>query len=146
MLFRSKRVTQLKLFDTQEDISKYGGPAQLTSQCDATLLDEGRSQLIINLINQAEDSVIADDEVLELSVTKYTNDFFSSQYYFQTIYASGAETRFVYFQDQEVSQVQSNFTQPATGQNVTVTFVSTSKLQVDQTIYIVQMEIGRAHV
>jgi hypothetical protein len=134
-----KRVTQLKLFDTEEDISKYGGPSQLISQSDATLLDEGDSQLIINLINQAEDSVIAEDEVLELSVIKYTEGYRSSQYYFQVLSASGDETQLVYFQDQTVSQIQSNFTQPAVGQDVTVSFTDTTNLQEGQTIYIVQM-------
>ena len=132
-----KRVTQLKLFDTKEDISSYGGPVQITSQDDASLLKEGNSQLVIHLMNQGGGKVIADGEVLELNVSKYIVDRKQSDYYFQVTAASGTATSFVYFQDQEMTRVSANFTQPSAGGTASVSFDTTTYFSQGETIYIV---------
>ena len=132
-----RRVTQLQLFDTQEDISTYGGPVQMISQSDATLLNQGNAQLIVNLFDQGSGEVIADDEVLELSVKHYTSTSKDSEYYFQVSAVGGTATSFTYFQDQQVTSVSSSFTQPVAGSNASVSFVSTQSFVEGETIYIV---------
>ncbi|MFM2009904.1 MAG: Tenacibaculum phage PTm1 [Bacteroidota bacterium] len=133
-----KRVTQVKLFDTQEDISKYGGPIQMISQNDALLLNEGQSQLIINLIDQGNNgSIIADDECLEINVKNYNNTDKNSQYYFQVSAVGGTATSFTFFQDQSVTSLSSSFVQPNVGENVTASFDSTQDLVENETIFIV---------
>ena len=133
-----RRVTQLELFDTQEDISKYSGPVQIISQSDTTLLNEGQSQLVINLINQANTGkTIADEEVLEISVKNYNDPERDSDYYFQVSAVGGTATTFTYFQDQQVTEVASSFTQPAVGGTANVSFVSTQSFSQDETLYIV---------
>lgn len=133
-----RRVTQLKLFDTQEDISKYGGPIQIISQNSASLLNEGQSQLIIHLMNQANTGkVIADEEVLEINVKNYNDPERDSDYYFQVSAVGGTATTFTYFQDQQVTSLSSSFTQPAVGGTVGISVASTQSFAQDESIYIV---------
>ena len=132
-----RRVTQLRLFDTKEDISKYGGPSQITSQLDSSLLNEGNSQLVINLINQGTSEVIADEEELVLSVKNYNTSDKIYKYDVQVTAVGGTATSFVYFQDQSVESVSSNFTQPSVGNTVSVNLSSTQNFVQDETVYIV---------
>ncbi len=133
-----RRVTQLELFDTQEDISKYSGPVQIISQSDTTLLNAGQSQLVINLLNQANTGkTIADEEVLEISVKNYNDPERDSDYYFQVSAVGGTATTFTYFQDQQVTTVSSSFTQPSSGGTASVSFLSTQSFVQDETLYIV---------
>lgn len=133
-----KRVTQLKLFDTQEDISKYGGPVQMISQNDASLLNEGQSQLIINLMDQGNNGfIIADDECLELNVKNYNNTDKNSQYYIQVSSVGGTATSFTFFQDQTITTTAASYVQPAVGENVTITVDSTQSFSENETIFIV---------
>lgn len=133
-----RRVTQFKLFDTQEDISKYSGPVQMISQNDATLLNEGQSQLVLHLIDQGNNgSVIAEEEILELNVKNYNHPERDSSYFFQVSAVGGTATTFTYFQDQEMTAVTANFTQPAVGDNVAAIFATTQQFTQDETIYIV---------
>ena len=132
-----RRVTQLELFDTQEDISKYGGPVQITSQIDSNLLNEGDSQLILNLINQGNEEVLAEEEVIELSVKNYNTSDQNFDYYFQVSSAGGTATNFVYFQDQSVTYLSSSFTQPSPGGTVSIAVPSTQNFAESETLYIV---------
>jgi hypothetical protein len=66
-----KRVTQLQLFDTSENISDYGGITQITSQSKAELLDGGNAQLAIYIEDLFQSgSLIADGETLDIVYKK----------------------------------------------------------------------------
>jgi hypothetical protein len=69
-----RRVTQLQLFDSQEDISKYAGVTQITSQAAATLLDKGHSQLRLHLSKFDEGNVFADDETIQIDFKQYNQN------------------------------------------------------------------------
>lgn len=131
------RVTQLKLFDQQEDISKYGGPVQIISQTHASLLNAGDAQLIVHLMNQGSGEVIATEEVLELTVQNYNSSDKIFDYFFQVTAASGPTTTFTYFQDQQVTSVGTNFIQPAIGGTASVSFTTTSSFSTDETVFII---------
>jgi hypothetical protein len=100
------RATQLELFDTQEDISKYGGVTDIVSQFPATLLDDGKSQLVLNLFDQFGTGCIADDEEFVFEVKRYNNPESSHTYYAQvTSVTPGFSVTLQYFIDQTVDQV-----------------------------------------
>jgi hypothetical protein len=69
-----RRVTQLQLFDSQEDISKYAGVTQITSQAAATLLDKGHSQLRLHLSKFDNGNVFADDETIQIDFKQYNRN------------------------------------------------------------------------
>lgn len=72
-------VSELKLGDTQENISLYGGVSEIVSQFDALLLDSGKSQLIINLENTNDDSqlILLEEElkIIQRKQNQSTRDY-----------------------------------------------------------------------
>jgi hypothetical protein len=132
-----KRVTQLRLFDTQEDISKYAGVNQITSQFNAKLLDEGRSQLRLHISKLDEDPVFADYEELELTVNQYNYDDRTHDYYLKVVDVQQQSITFLVFKDQYTEKLVSGFTVPAVGSSITSFSVQDyKKFNVGQIIYI----------
>lgn len=126
-----RRVTQLKLFDTQEDISAYAGVNQITSQFDAKLLDKGYAQLRLHLAKVTNDSVFADEEEIELTFNTYVHDERIHTYY---IKAGGTYT---VFKDQYTEKLSGSYTMPASGGTISaVTVNDISKFSVGQQVYI----------
>lgn len=132
------RATQLELFDTQEDISKYGGVTDIVSQFSATLLDDGKSQLVLNLFDQFGTGCIADDEELVFEVRQYNNPSSSQQYHTQVTAVTPTTVTVQYFIDQPVVQTTAAFLQPNIGANVTISVGSTANILAGQGLYIIQ--------
>jgi len=133
------RATQLELFDTQENISSYGGVADIVSQFPATLLDSGHAQLRLHLLDQFGTGCIANDEELIFEVKNYNNPDSSYTYYTQvTNFVAGTSLTLAYFIDQNVIQTTAPFTQLAPGLDVTISVTTTANLVVGQSLYIVQ--------
>ncbi len=80
-----RRVTQLQLFDSQEDISKYAGVTQITSQAPATLLDKGHSQLRLHLSKFDDGNVFADDETIQIDFKQYNQSQIGNDNYITQI-------------------------------------------------------------
>jgi hypothetical protein len=70
-----KRVTQLQLFDNQENISDFGGITQLSSQSNADLLPGGNAQVVLAIEDLLKNGVpIADYETIEISLEKLNSE------------------------------------------------------------------------
>ncbi len=70
-----RRVTEIRLFDTQENISDYGGITQMASQADAELLNGGNAQLVLQVSDILNSGVpIAEGEVLEITLKKLNTE------------------------------------------------------------------------
>jgi hypothetical protein len=77
-----KRVTQLQLFDNQENISDYGGITQLSSQSNADLLPGGNSQVVMVIEDILKNETpIADYETFEISLEKLSSE--QRDYYYR---------------------------------------------------------------
>jgi hypothetical protein len=119
-----RRVSQLKLFDTQEDISNYAGVNQITSQFDAKLLDKGYSQLRLHLAQVTSDPVFADEEELELTINTYVHGPRLHTYYLKTQNVSPTNVSFTVFKDQYTRRLGSSLTMPAVGGTLSGVFVN----------------------
>ena len=132
-----RRVSQIKLFDTQEDISKYAGANQITSQFTSTLLDSGNSQLVLKLSANDNDPVFADEEVIELTFNQYNYDPRLHEYYLKVKSSSVSNVTLEVFKDLYTEKLASSFTMPAVGGSITSFSVTdASKFTVGQQIYI----------
>jgi hypothetical protein len=132
-----RRVSQIKLFDTQEDISKYAGANQITSQFTSTLLDTGKSQMVLKLSANDSDPVFADQEVIELTFNQYNNDPRLHEYYVKASSVSASAVTFQIFKDLHTEKLLSSFTMPQVGGSVTGFAVTdASKFSVGQQIYV----------
>ena len=132
-----RRVSQIKLFDTQEDISKYAGANQITSQFTSTLLDKGKSQLVLKLSSNDNDPVFADEETIELTFNQYNNDTRLHEYYLKVKSTTVSSVTFQVFKDLYTEKLASSFTMPAVGGSVANYAVTdASKFSVGQQIYI----------
>jgi len=129
------RVTQLKLFDTTEDISKYAGVNQITSQFNASLLDKGSSQLRLHLAQNDNTTVFADEEVIELTVNQYNHDVRNHQYYLKVKSSTATDVTFYVFKD-KFAQVCPSFIMPPIGSSVTITLSDTTKYILGQLVYV----------
>lgn len=131
------RVTQLSLFDKEEDISKYGGVNQIVSQFVAESLQSGSSQLVLQLDDLHGTGVFEDDEEIVLQVEKY-NDFPRVHEYAAQVIATDNTTfaTLAYFIDKFVARVTAGFIQPVVGVTVTVNMDSTAGFAVGQTLYL----------
>ena len=109
------RVTQLQLFDNQEDMSKYAGVNQITSQFNASLLDKGHSQLRLHLSKADSGNVFADEEVLELTFNRYNHDPRIHTYYLKVKSSTLTSVMFTVFKDQYVEKLSGPFAMPAPG-------------------------------
>ena len=103
------RVSQVKLYETSEDICNYTGVNQITSQITGTCLEPGNSQLRLHLSSTAGEKVFADQEVIELNVKQFNSDSRKHSYYFK--YANyenvGSNSiSFIGFKDQYVEQLK----------------------------------------
>lgn len=77
----SIKVSELKIGDTTEDISLYGGVNEIVSQFDSLLLDSSKSQLIINLENTKGDpQMILNEEELEIIQSKLNHEVRNCEY------------------------------------------------------------------
>jgi hypothetical protein len=77
-----KRVTQLQLFDNQENISDYGGITQISSQSNADLLPGGNSQVVMVIEDILKNETpIADYETFEISLEKLSSE--QRDYYYR---------------------------------------------------------------
>jgi len=132
-----RRVSQIKLFDTQEDISKYAGVNQITSQFTSTLLAGGKSQMVLKLSANDNDNVFADEEVIELTFNQYNNDPRLHEYYIKVQDTTASTVTFQVFKDLYTEKLLSSFTMPQVGGSVTGFAVNdASKFNVGQQIYI----------
>ena len=131
------RATQLQLFDTQEDISVYGGVNEIVSQFPAQLLDAGKAQMRIHLIDQNGTGVLANDEELRLEVRRYNDPGRKQSYYIQVTDITGSNVTVDYLMNQEVTQLTSSFTQPAIGSTVTVNVIDSGIFSSGEQVYIV---------
>ena len=100
-----RRVTQVKLFDNTEDMSKYAGVNQISSQFNASLLDKGASQLRLHLAQHNSTNVFADDEVIELTVNQYNADPRNHKYWIRTKNWSTTDITFEVFKDHRAYEV-----------------------------------------
>jgi hypothetical protein len=132
------RATQIKLFDNQENISKYAGVNQITSQFQAEPLGIGNSQLVLQFDDQLGTGVLADDEELTIKVEKY-NDFSRTHDYHVQVTGTDGSTFLTleYFIDQYVDVIQGGFTQPNVGSTVIATVTDTSQYYSGKKLYIV---------
>ena len=130
-----RRVSQLKLFDNSEDISKYAGVNQITSQFSASLLDKGSSQLRLHLSKQDTSLVFADEEVIELTVNQYNSDPRNHQYKLNIKSSSPTSVTFNVFKDQ-FAEVISAFSMPAVGTSININVNDGSKYTVGQLVYV----------
>jgi hypothetical protein len=111
-----RRVTQIKLFDNTEDMSKYAGVNQISSQFNASLLNEGASQLRLHLAQHDSANVFADDEVIELTVNQYNADPRNRQYWIRTKNTTATDITFEVFLDQQAYPLTNQaYTMPAVG-------------------------------
>lgn len=132
-----KRVTQLTLFENTEDISKYAGANQITSQFTATLLNEGNSQLRLHLALNGEDKVFADDETLELTVNQFNHELRLHTYYLRLIAQLSTYVTFEVFKDQEVQRLSTSFTMPDIGFDYAGLYVDdVNVFSINQQVYI----------
>ena len=132
-----RRVSQIKLFDTQEDISKYAGANQITSQFTSTLLEAGKSQLVLKLSANDSDPVFADQEVIELTFNQYNNDPRLHEYYLKVKSVTSSTVTFQVFKDLHTEKLLSSFTMPQVGGSVTGFAVTdASKFAIGQQIYV----------
>ena len=130
-----RRVSQLKLFDNTEDISKYAGVNQITSQFSASLLNKGNSQLRLHLSKQDNSLVFADDEVIELTVNQYNSDPRNHQYKLNVKTSSPTSVTFNVFKDQ-FAEVIGTFSMPNIGSSVTVGVNDGTKYTIGQQVYV----------
>jgi hypothetical protein len=133
------RATQLELFDTQEDISKYGGVTDIVSQFPATLLDSGYSQMRLHLLDQYGTGCIADNEELIFEIKKYNDSGSINKYHAQvTDFVTATSLTVEYFFDQDIVFNSTSFDQPPPGKNTSlVTYSPAKDLSVGETVYIV---------
>jgi len=70
-----RRVTELQLFDQEENISDYGGLTQINAQIQADLLDGGNSQMVIYIEDIAQNgSPLAADEKIIIEYKKLNTE------------------------------------------------------------------------
>jgi hypothetical protein len=131
-----RRVSQLKLFDNSEDISKYAGVNQITSQFSASLLEKGNSQLRLHLSKQDTSLVFADEEVIELTVNQYNNDPRNHQYKLKVKSSSPTSVTFNVFKDQYTEKLSQSFPILTTGYVSTIPVNDITKFTVGQQVYI----------
>ena len=133
------RATQLQVFDTQENMSVYGGVTNIVSQFPAKLLNSGNSQLRIHLNDYYGTGVLADDESIVFEVKRYTDqDDRTHTYYFQVSQqVLGTNLTIQYFVDQDVQPLLANFNQPAIGGSVSLQVNDGTLYKTNETIYIV---------
>ena len=132
-----RRVTQLKLFDNTEDISKYAGVNQITSQFNASLLDKGASQLRLHLAQHDSANVFADDEVIELTFNQYNSDPRNHQYYLKVKSVQFSSITFYVFKD-KFAEVCIGFpgTMPAANLTTQITVNDVTKYIIGQHVYV----------
>lgn len=132
-----KRVTQLQLFDTEEDISKYGGVSQITSQSSATLLNKGKSQLELHLAKVNENQVFADDEEIILTVNQYNHDLRLHTYNLKVKDSSISHLSFIVFKDQYTEVLGTAITIPnLLNDNLVIYPADPTKFIIGQLVYI----------
>lgn len=136
------RATQLELFDTQEDISKYAGVNEIVSQFQAELLPSGNSQLRVHLFDQKGTGVLADDEEILLQVKKYNDPGRYHTYHTQITATTATTVTLEYFIDQyvDINQNGGSFLQPAlynTSSPTTITVTDSSRFAINENVYMV---------
>ena len=136
------RATQLQLFDNEENISSYGGVTNITSQLKAELLDSGKSQLVLELFDQAGTGVIAEDEEFIINVENYNDYSFDDdvkKYYVQvTDTVLGNYVKVKYFiGDYLTSTTSSTYIQPPVNDITPVAVEDASELLLGDFIYII---------
>lgn len=79
-----KRVTELQLFDSSENISDYGGISQITSQIKSDLLGSINSQLVIKVSDILQSGKpLADYETIDIEMKKLSTE--RRDYYYQLV-------------------------------------------------------------
>jgi hypothetical protein len=131
------RATQLQLFDNQEDMSSYAGVSEIVSQFPAKLLDSGKSQLRIHLLDQHHDGVLVDNEELLLEVTRYNDGEINNHYVIQVTDVTPNDVTVEYFINGMTDFTTSNRTQPAVGAIVSIPVNDITKFSPGEQIYIV---------
>jgi hypothetical protein len=131
------RATQLQLFDTQEDISSYGGVNEIVAQFPAQLLNSGKSQTRLHIIDQNGTGVFANDEEIRLEVRRYNDPGRKNTYYIQVTSVVGNDVTVEYLINQDVTQLTANFTQPAVGLTVTISVIDSSIFSAGEQVYII---------
>ena len=122
-----KRVTEIRLQDNEENISKYGGVNQITSQISSELLNEGDAQLVIDLLKTDDANVLAEGEELQFSPLFYELEEFYGSNVVQVIETSPGYADFYVYSDnnQSYAYTDSTFVQPsAIGQTVTISLAN----------------------
>ena len=109
------RATQLQLFDNEEDLSSYGGVSEIVSQFPAELLDSGKSQLRIHLLDQHNSDVFVDNEELILEVKRYNDDEINNHYVIQVTDTTSSTVTVEYFINETTDFIYAPAVQPAVG-------------------------------
>lgn len=131
------RATQLQLFDNEEDLSSYAGVSEIVSQFPATLLDSGKSQLRIHLLDQHNTDVIADNEELLLEVKRYNDGEINNHYVIQVTDITLSQVTVEYFINETTDYATAPFTQPNVGQTINVSVNDVTMFSAGEQIYIV---------
>ena len=132
-----RRASQINLFDKQEDISKYAGVNQITSQFPSQLLNSGKSQLVLKLSKNDSSPVFADEEVIELTFNQFNHDSILHEYYLKVDSVTLTSVTFQIFKDLYTEKLLSSFTMPQIGGSVFGFSVNDAKkFNIGQQIYI----------
>jgi hypothetical protein len=131
-----RRVTQLGLFDTQEDISKYAGVNQMSSQFTAQLLDAGYSQLRLHLSKNNNDPVFAEEEEIELTFNQYNHDARLHTYYLKCRDCTSSSVSFTVFKDQHTELISAPLSVPAPGFSISLSVVFPKEFIVGDQVFI----------
>ena len=134
-----RRVTQVKLFDNTEDMSKYAGVNQISSQFNASLLNKGAAQLRLHLAQHDSANVFADDEVIELTVNQYNSDPRNHQYYLKVKSSSATDITFYVFKDQQTEDLSAATVILTPGYQIPVIVNDASKFIIGQQVYVTDM-------
>lgn len=131
-----RRVTQVKLFDNSEDMSKYAGVNQISSQFNASLLNKGGAQLRLHLTQNDSTNVFADDEVIELTVNQYNSDPRNHQYYLKVKSSTATDITFYVFKDQQTEKLSTSTIILTPGHLIPVIVNDASNYIIGQQVYV----------
>ena len=130
-----RRVTQLQLFDNQENISKYGGINQIVSQVDADLLNSGDAQLVIDITDPNDGNILANGEELSIIPTNYEIEKILGTYYVQAFSVSGGFDYYV-SDSEKTTYTTATYVQPSVGSAVSLSVSDSTSFNVGDIIYV----------
>ncbi len=131
------RATQLQLFDNEEDLSSYAGVSEIVSQFPATLLDSGKAQLRLHLLDQHHNGVFEDNEEFLIEVKRYNDTNINNRYVLQVTNVTSNTVTIEYFINVETDYITAPIIQPIVGNTVVASVNSTSMFSAGEQIYIV---------